>query len=182
MGVSTLAPNGLSLIDDGQLFFNSNDALAARDLDKRQDVYKWDGGVPELISTGTSQFDASLLGASADGTDAFFFTRDRLVPEDANGILVKLYDARAGGGFEFVPDPVSCKASDECHGVGSPAPGPAAINTLQGSRGNVPQEATKTKHRCAKGKRTVRRHGKVRCVKAHHKRSKRANANRGGAK
>ena len=118
-----MASEGLSLIDDGQVFFNSADALAPRDLDKRQDVYKWDGGVPELISTGTSQFNSSLLGVSADGTDAFFFTRDRLVPEDANGILVKLYDARAGGGFEVVPDAVSCKASDECHGAGSPAPG-----------------------------------------------------------
>lgn len=188
MGDAALAPDGLSLIDNGQLFFNSNDALAARDLDKRQDVYKWDGDVPKLISTGTSQFHASLLGASADGTDVFFFTRDRLVPEDENGILVKLYDARAGGGFEFVPDPVSCKASDECHGAGSPAPGPAAINTLQGSRGNVAHKAKRS--RCPAGKRAVRRHGKVRCVKAHGKRKhrgkrrheKRANANRGGAK
>ena len=53
----------------------------------------------ELISTGTSPFDSSLLGVSADGTDAYFFTRDTLVPSDENGSRVKIYDARAGGGF-----------------------------------------------------------------------------------
>ena len=74
-----------------------------------------------LISTGTSPFDSSLLGASADGTDAFFFTRDRLVPQDANGTLVKLYDARADGGFCPRPTAGRCKASDECHGAGTRA-------------------------------------------------------------
>ncbi len=91
---------------------------------------------PQLISTGGSPFDSSLLSASADGTDAFFFTRDTLVPQDENGTLAKVYDAREDGGFPFLPDPVPCKASDECHGAGSAAPGPLPIGTITGNGGN----------------------------------------------
>ena len=47
-----------------------------------------------------------------------------LVPQDQNGTLTKIYDARANGGFLFIPDPVPCQASDECHGPGT-APDPA---------------------------------------------------------
>ena len=110
----------------------------------------------ELISTGGSPFDSSLLGASADGTDAFFFTRDTLVPQDQNGTLAKVYDAREEGGFPVLPDPVPCKASDECHGAGSAAPGPLPIGTITGSGGN----AEKIK-KCRKG---LKRRGD-RCVR-----------------
>ena len=43
---------------------------------------KASGGCLDLISTGTSAFDSSLLGVSANGTDVYFFTRDKLVPQD----------------------------------------------------------------------------------------------------
>ena len=37
-----------------------------------------------------ARFDSALLSASADGTDAFFFTRDVLAPEeDRNGTLIE---------------------------------------------------------------------------------------------
>ena len=78
------------------------------------------GGCVELISTGTSPLDSSLLGVSADGTDAYFFTRDTLVASDNNGSRVKIYDARAGGGFDQAPPPHQCQASDECHGAEQP--------------------------------------------------------------
>jgi hypothetical protein len=164
-GPSTLSDLGLGLADDGHVFFNSSDSIAPRDLDQRQDAYEWDGSSPQLISTGGSPFDSSLLGISRDGTDAYFFTYDTLVPEDRNGTLAKIYDARAGGGFEFAPPEVPCKASDECHGAGSPAPGPLPIKTITGDKGNQGSEDRK---RCRKG--FVRR-GK-RCVRhgKHHKR------------
>ena len=54
-----------------------------------------------LISAGTSPFDSGLLGATADGKDAYFFTRDSLVPQDKNGPTMKIYDAREGGGFPY---------------------------------------------------------------------------------
>ena len=71
------------------------------DLDNREDVYEWENGKTSLISTGLSPFNSSLLSASADGTDAYFFTRDTLVPQDINGSLVKVYDARENGGFPY---------------------------------------------------------------------------------
>ncbi len=156
IGDASMALDGLSLTDDGRVFFNSDDALAPRDLDNRQDAYEWNGEDPELISTGGSPFDSSLLSASADGADAYFFTRDSLVPQDENGTLAKVYDAREEGGFPFPPDPVPCKASDECHGAGSAAPGPLPIGTITGSGGNA-EEVKK----CRKG---FKRRGD-RCVK-----------------
>ena len=148
-GDSTLASNGLSLTNDGRVFFNSTDVLAARDQDEKADVYEWEprgdgtpqcqapGGCIGLISTGTSRFDSSLLGASADGTDVFFFTHDTLVPQDENGELAKIYDARELGGFLLIPKPVPCKASDECHGPSSQAAPPPNIGSFEGSGGNA---------------------------------------------
>ena len=176
-GGSSLAPNGLGLTDDGHLYFNSNDVLASRDLDNRQDVYLWDGGDPQLISTGSSPFDSSLLGASADNINTYFFTKDTLVPQDKNGTLVKVYDARVGGGFPYVPPQPSCKASDECHGASSQAPGPPGINTITGTGGNRRPSKSRCRHSF------VKRHG--RCMsrrhhKKHHKlNNKRANTDRG---
>jgi sugar lactone lactonase YvrE len=157
-GEGRLAPNGLSLTEDGRVFFDSTEALAPRDLDGREDVYEWENGEINLISTGISPYSSSLLSASADGTDVYFFTRDVLAPQDTNGNLVKVYDARSHGGFPYTPPPNSCKASDECHGPGT-VPGPSpGIRTITGSRGNEPTSPTK---RCRRGH--VRRHGH--CVK-----------------
>lgn len=154
-GSATLASNGLSLTDDGRVFFNSPDPLVIRDADKRQDVYEWEKGTVQLISSGSSVFGSSLLGASADGTDAFFFTHDTLAGQDLNGPLTKLYDARAGGGFFVVPAPPPCAASDECHGPSSQAPGPPSIRTVTGK--------PSTGGACRKPR--VKKHGK--CVKKH---------------
>jgi sugar lactone lactonase YvrE len=157
-GDSTLASNGLSLSDDGRVFFNSIDALTARDLNKRKDVYEFANGKTELISTGTSPYDSSLLGISADATDAFFFTRERLVDQDLNESLVRIYDARSGGGFLTLPPSVPCQASDECHGPGTKQAPPPPIGTFKGSLGN--EKPPKTR-RCKKG--FVMKRGK--CVK-----------------
>lgn len=117
-------------------------------------------GCIELISTGASSLDSSLLGASADGTDVYFFTHATLVSGDQNGARVKIYDARAGGGFPQLPPPVPCKASDECHGPGSPAPPSPNITTIDPTpHGNAPLSPGE----CKKG--FVNRHGS--CVRAH---------------
>jgi hypothetical protein len=158
---ATLARNGLSLSDDGRVFFNSYDSLVDRDLNKRQDVYEWIDGVgTELISTGTGPLDSSLLGVSADATDAYFFTRDVLVKEDFNGSRVKVYDARAGGGFPYIPPPVPCKASDECHGPGTVAAAPPAVGSVAGTPvGNLRKAARTCRKRFVKrGKKCVKRH------------------------
>ena len=172
---ASLAQDGLSLTEDGRVFFSTGDALSLSDTDNRRDVYEWaqagagncekssafysvyTGACVSLISAGTSTFDSGLLGVDSNGKDAYFFTRDSLVPSDLNGPTVKIYDAREGGGFPFEFPRVSCKASDECHGASSPAPGPLSIGTEAGSPHNLAEK-------CRRG--FIRKHGH--CVGKHH--------------
>ena len=115
-----------------------------------------------MISTGIATDDSGLMTVSADGVNAFFYTREKLAPQDENGSAYRVYDAREKGGFLFDPAPPPCAASDECHGAGSPVPPPPNINTQTGSEheGVLQPEPPKP---CPKGK--VKRHGK--CVKRH---------------
>jgi hypothetical protein len=172
-GDSGLASTGSSLSADGRVFFDSTDQLAVSDSDGVGDVYEWEplatgncqGSSPSfakaenaclaLISAGTSSVASGLHGVSADGSDAYFFTRDSLAPQDKNGPTMKIYDARVGGGFPYLFPPSDCKASDECHGAASPLPGPLPIGSESGTEHNY--------QRCKRG--YVRRHG--RCVKKH---------------
>lgn len=142
-GSAELARDGLSIADDGSVFFTTTEPLVLRDTNGNRDVYEWENGVIELISKGTSPFDSSLLSISADGIDAFFFTHDLLEKGDENGELAKIYDARVDGGRFAVPPPPPCAASDECHGPGTqPAP-PPTINSVQGIGGNYHAEHKK---------------------------------------
>jgi hypothetical protein len=99
-GEAGLAPNGLSLTNDGRVFFNADEGLVDRDLNEKQDAYEWEKapgeteGKDQLISSGTSILASSLLGVSANGVDAYFFTHETLASGDRNGGRVKLYDAR----------------------------------------------------------------------------------------
>jgi hypothetical protein len=189
-GESSLSPNGLSLTDEGRVFFDSHEALLAADTDERQDVYEWEavgsgnctpssagflhGACLALVSAGTSTFDSGLLSANSSGRDVYFFTRDVLAPLDENGPTMKIYDAREGGGFPFLLPQAGCRSSDECHGAASPLPPPIENGAESGAPRNV-KAKPKPRH-CPKGK--VRRHGT--CVKKsrkphHHKHKKRDN-------
>lgn len=165
-GDASLPAHGLSVTNDGRVFFDSTEGLVDRDLNEKKDAYEWsptDG--TQLISTGTAALGASLLGVSADGTDAYFFTREKLVSGDNNGSHVKVYDARSFGGFPFVPPPVPCKASDECHGPGSVAPRTPEIGTEAGTPiGNATKKKTQKckRHRKCRHRRHKHRHGKHR--------------------
>jgi len=158
---SSLSPTGIGLTDQGDVFFTSGDPLVLRDTNERRDAYEWANGSTQLISTGLSRSDSGLLSVSRDGTDAYFFTRQTLVPEDRNGAHMKIYDAREGGGFAFVPSQQPCAAADECHGPGTRSPEPLSINTVTGSG---PQgQSPSTNKPCGRG--FVKRHG--RCVRRH---------------
>ncbi len=169
---ASLSPYGANLTDDGRVFFTSAEPLTLRDSNEKRDVYEWSEGKQELVSTGTSSEDSSLLSVSSDGTDAFFFTRQKLVPEDENGATVRLYDAREGGGFAFGPPQFQCAASDECHGASTPAPAPLGAATTAGSPGQFEEAPVK----CRKPK--VRRRG--RCVSPHAHKLHRKHGKRGG--
>ncbi len=160
----SLPPYGLGLTEDGRVFFTTAEQLVLRDTNSKRDAYEWKEGKQQLISGGISPLDSSMFTVSADGTDAFFFTNDVLTTEDLNGNAVKLYDARAGGGFPYLPVRVPCSASDECHGPGTRQPTPPIINTVTGAGARSP--GTKPGTSCRKG--LVKRHR--RCVKRHKKR------------
>lgn len=192
VGDAGLASDGLSLTDSGRVFFTTHDPLVAADTDNLMDAYEWElkgsgtcseqspsfdtgiGACLALISAGTSSFNSGLLSADRSGRDAYFFTRDRLVPQDTNGPTLKIYDAREDGGFSYLFPATDCKASDECHGASSPAPPPIVV----GSESGTPHNARRHK-RCSKGK--VRRHGK--CIRARRHRARHKHTHhRGGGK
>ena len=134
-GDAALNTFGLNLTDEGAVFFTSPDQLVLRDSNKRKDAYEWEDGVPQLISTGNGAIDSGLVSVSADGVNAYFFTREVLVSEDQNGTAMKIYDAREFGGFPHDPPPLPCQASDECHGAGISGRAPARHRDLQGHGG-----------------------------------------------
>ena len=120
---------------DGRAFFATEDALAHADTNKGQDIYEFVGGRPQLITTGTGETHVAggvlsallnppgLVGVSAGGTDVYFSTYDTLPSQDHNGLFLKFYDARTGGGFPAPAPPPPCEAADECHGADSSPPG-----------------------------------------------------------
>ncbi|HET8862290.1 MAG TPA: hypothetical protein VFM94_03470, partial [Solirubrobacterales bacterium] len=172
----------------GRLFFNSNDALLPRDTNGAMDVYEWEesgeGGCKEsspvyfpsndgclyLISSGESPFESEFWGADPDGSDVFFTTDESLLPRDPDSI--DLYDARINGGF---PQPV---VKEACGGEACQSPPPPPVFGTPSSKvyegpENVTEGKAKPKG-CPKGKRKVRRAGKVRCVAKHHRRARKS--------
>ena len=177
-----------ALSDKGdRVFFETIDALVGHDTDGLQDcpavgsfsqnkilracidVYQWQApntagcekadGCLYLLSPGNDDSPSFFAGASANGDDAFIFTRAQLVGSDRDQ-LRDVYDLRVGGGLasQYPLPPVICDAADSCK-LGpaappeTPSPGTAGF---QGA-GDPPVKRT----RCPKGK--VRKKGK--CVK-----------------
>jgi hypothetical protein len=137
------------LLDDGRLFFDSEDALLGQATDGKRNVYEYEpegvggcaasgaGSCLYLISTGASSQGSSFLDASADGRDVFFLTREQLVAQDGDE-AIDVYDAREGGGFAEAQAP-PC-AGEACKPAIAPAPaiyGAPSSATFQGA-GNLP--------------------------------------------
>jgi DNA-binding beta-propeller fold protein YncE len=107
--------------DGGRVFFESRDALVPDDGNGQVDVYMWEDGRLELISSGTGNRASRFVGATPSGDDVFFLTSERLVGWDIDG-AVDLYDARVGGGF---PEPeLEDGCGLDCQGEPSGAPAP----------------------------------------------------------
>jgi hypothetical protein len=159
--------------DGRRAFFESGEPLVARDGDGFQDVYEWEdqgvgscsqpGGCLYLISSSQSRGDESLWAVSRSGDDVFFVSPELLVGADPDETL-SIYDARVGGGFAEA-------AQGVCEGEGcrpqltTPPALPGGDTAVRGPGDNV------RRHVCGKGKRKVKRAGKVRCVKKkkHHR-------------
>jgi hypothetical protein len=198
---AALPSGGSGITNVGSAFFNSLDPLVPRDTNRKLDAYEWAPydpswaskpgacelavGCQALISTGYSSFASSLLGVTNDGIDAFFFTREVLVPGDHNGQTMKVYDARAQGGFFKLPASPPCAASDECHGPSSQAAAPPAIGTHEPGGGNWRKPCKKgfvlKRGKCVK--KHKRRHRKHKRHKKHRKNHHRAAGHgRGGSR
>lgn len=165
-----------SLSDDGQrVFFESFDRLALRDTNGAQDVYQWEaegagscdakdasfqaapGGCVELISSAQSARESVFLDATPSGDDVFITTLSSLVPWDPDAVDV--YDAHVAGGF---PPPLPPR--DPCEGGTCQSPSPPAAAPAAATAATRPGNPVFRK-RCPKGKRRIKRNGKVRCVK-----------------
>ena len=123
--------------DNGRLFFDSGDRLSVSDANgSYEDVYEFEpesvgscalpGGCVQLVSSGQAGTDSRFLGTDEAGMNAFFTTRQRLLPADEDD-LVDLYDARVGGGFATAP------GQTECSGEGCQAPPLPVSESMPGS-------------------------------------------------
>jgi hypothetical protein len=171
-------PENLSAGGEGRLFFESQDALSPKDTNGHiQDVYEWTpegvggcertAGCLVLISSGHDPNDSMFVTATPDARNAFFITREQLLPIDQDELL-DVYDARAGGGIE-TGGAAPC-GGESCKGPSTPAPSQPSSGSSQFSGpGNL-----KPKH----GHHKKRKHQR----KRPRHRARAANHHRGGAK
>jgi hypothetical protein len=112
-------------------FFDTSQALLPQDTNETQDVYEWEqggtgtcnraSGCVYLLSGGNSTDNSFFVDASTSGGDAFFATREELVPNTGNQKM-ELYDAHECTASAPCPQETSlaCTGSG-CQGV-PPAP------------------------------------------------------------
>src|SRR6187549_10634 len=167
------APRVIS--DDGsRVFFESHEALVPEDSNGTWDVYEWEepgkgtcttardtysdvtGGCVDLISSGQSPARSLFLDADPSGDNVFFGTQSSLVGSDYG--LNDVYVARVGGGFPEPTPPSECEGA-ACQSP--PPPPPVATPASEAFQG----PGDEAKRKCPKGKRRVKRKGKVLCVK-----------------
>jgi hypothetical protein len=172
---------------EGQVFFESVDALSAGDHNGRvQDIYEWrpDGvggcgvakGCITLISSGGDSVDSFFLTTSPSGRDAYFITREQLLLRDTDDFF-DVYDARAGGGInENLPPPCLGEA---CKGPATSAPEVQSAGTAQFSGPGNEKPHKKPKKHKHKKKRKSKKHKSKSTKKAH---ERAAESNRGGQK
>lgn len=120
-----LGPESMHVVsDNGQVFFESAEALLPRDTNDQLDAYEFDyaEGRAHLISTGSSSSESILLDASISGSDVFFLTRQKLVPQGSSQEANQIYDARVDGGFPETAVPPACTTADACRAAATPQP------------------------------------------------------------
>jgi hypothetical protein len=133
----TMPPFLTNLIseDGSRVFFQTDEALLPSDGNGRSDVYEWDEGRIQLISSGQASTDSFLGDAGLNGEDVFFTTRQELVGQDTDA-NTDMYDARVNGGIAAQnPPPAGAPCSgDACRPVTGAAPPVAApsSSTLSG--------------------------------------------------
>jgi hypothetical protein len=198
--VSTLySPRAVQ--DNGRVFFNAVDSLVPADSNGGWDVYQYeptgvgtcsassgDGstsrageGCLSLLSSGTADGPAAFFDASVGGDDVFFQTPARLSVIDQDQ-EVDIYDARVDGVAAVLQPRTECLGEACQPQPNVPNDTTPASATFQGPGNLKPKAAGK---KCPKGKRKVRRKGRVRCVPRKQRKShsrRRAGQSGGGAR
>lgn len=103
--------------DGSKVFFTTAEPLLPEDKDTANDVYEWNGGPLELVTTAecVGTCGASFDAVSADGSTAVFSTAERLTGEDTDN-SVDIYSQAAGGG-----PPVLVSRGTNCGACGNGA-------------------------------------------------------------
>ena len=117
-----------NLSGDGEVFFQSPEALVPGDGNSRWDVYEYDDGRLSLLSSGTDSRDSTFRDASASGDDVFVITDQPLVGWDTD-TGPSVYDARVGGGLPGPPPAGAPCEGDGCQGLPAVAPAASAAGT-----------------------------------------------------
>jgi hypothetical protein len=159
--------------DGRRAFFQSTEQLVLGDTDGLQDVYEWEaqgvgtcerpGGCVFLISSGQSSRTDYLFAISDNGDDVFFRSSDRLLPTDDEE-TASVYDARVNSAL--LPKETcegGCCGPDCRQQIGPPPFLPTPVSPPLGTSGNI-----QPKH-CPEGTHKAWRHGKLVCVKHHHR-------------
>ncbi len=166
-----------NLSNDGRrVFFQTSERLLSNAENGLANVYEWESGHLYLLSTGQGAGSAYLGGASADGSDVFFFTAQPLVAQDRDE-NIDLYDARENGGIANQNETLQAECGEQCRGEESTAPafgvpasytfaGPSNATATVAPSGKMPVEAKakskpKSKPKCKRG---YRRNKRGRCV------------------
>jgi hypothetical protein len=126
--------------DGSRVFFTTSEALVPDDVNGKKDVYEYEDGAPQLISTGRGDADSVLVDNSTDGRDVFFITRDSLTWQDIDGGATDVYDARVNGGVPEPEGPPSC-SGETCKppALGAPSTPGAGSQSFSGP-GNLSQK------------------------------------------
>jgi hypothetical protein len=113
--------------DGKRVFFGTQSALVERDTNGMRDVYEWEDGKVQLITTGRSQYQSYLLDTSASGDDVFIATREGLAGDDRDGAY-DVYNARIGEGFPA--EPVKPECVSNCRPPSDAAPAMPSVATV----------------------------------------------------
>ncbi len=143
---SELTPNRGVSEDGERVFFDTPDALVPQDSNGLRDVYEWESGVLNLISTGVSTEESFFGDNSPSGSDVFFSTTEGLAPGDADEGY-DVYDARIPRpGDQLPPAAVPCEGA-VCQGPPSVPQllGQPSSETFAGAGNAIPRSGTKAK-------------------------------------
>jgi hypothetical protein len=153
------------LSDDGRLYFNSPDSLVPAAKNDKEDVYEYEpsgvgdcqsptGGCVALLSGGNSDRESAFLEATPDGSNVFFLTEARLVPEQDTDTAFDIYDARecSEGSPCLIPPPereAPCGETETCRPAEPSQPivgGPGGTASFSGPGNTITPPPATGKH------------------------------------